>query len=121
MTAGTVTRPLTDEDIETLETLALRHKPGCDVPFIAGVLSHSGFTPQKMQDAWEAFQEAVHIRESLSVRGGKPWFEVYDHVDLRGREDSNQGAAIQMAVNAADEARNHFVFGGPLRKAEEPR
>ncbi|HUZ54441.1 MAG TPA: hypothetical protein VMU94_18195 [Streptosporangiaceae bacterium] len=113
MTAKTVTRPrpLTDEDIETLDTLALRHKPGCDVPFIAGVLACRRFSPQELQAAWEAFQDAVIWRQMLST-DQRRWCE-YRSESALPAAPTLQEAAIQLACAEADEARSHFVFGGP--------
>ena len=113
MTAETVTRPrpLSDEDIEALDTMAMWEKPGSDVPFLAGVLACPRFTPQELQAAWEAFQDAVMWRQSLST-DQRPWFEFRSESALPPAS-TLQEAAIQLACAEVDEARNHFVFGRP--------
>lgn len=112
MTTETVTRarPLTDEDIEALDTMAMWEKPGSDVPFLAGVLAYRGFTPQQMQEAWGAFQDAVIWRQLLST-DQRPWFEFRGESAL-APAGSLQEAAVQLACAEVDEARQHFVFGG---------
>ena len=114
MTAETVTRPrpLSDEDIEALDTMAMWEKPGSDVPFLAGVLACPRFTPQELQAAWEAFQDAVMWRESLST-DARPWFE-YRAESALPAAPCLQSAAIQLACAEVDETRNHFAFGGPV-------
>ena len=64
-----------------------------------------------MQDAWEAFQEAVIWREALAT-GSRHWCERFSESALPPG-DGPASAALELACNVADEARNHFVFGGP--------
>ena len=113
MTAETAARPrpLTKEDIETLDTLALWTPPADGIPFIAAALAWPGFTIRERDDAWGAFQEAMLILETLGT-GERAWFEYRSEYALPPGP-SKQEAAIELACNVADEARNHFVFGGP--------
>jgi hypothetical protein len=109
--AAAAPRAITSDDIETLDTLALWSPPALGVPFIAGAMSWPGFTAQQMQEAWEAFQEAIEWREGLAT-GMRHWCERWDE-DALPPGDGPQAAAIQLACEVADEARNHLLHGGP--------
>ena len=106
------TAALSASDLEVLETLALWHPPdGC--PFAAGAMAWAGFgsDPERLEEAWQAYAEAVRDREALAL-GDKPWFIRFDEAALPPGM-AQQDAAIDLACNIADEALNHFLHGGP--------
>lgn len=112
MTAEAVPISCVAIDVETLDTLALWSPVADGIPFAAGAMSWPGFTPQQMQGAWEAFQEAVMIREALGT-GVRHWVEMYSEEDLPPNSDGPMAAATDLACTVADEARNHLLYGGP--------
>lgn len=104
-------RPLSASDVEALDILALRTDPAEGIPFIAGVLSCPSFTLQQMEEAWQAYQEAVRWRDALT-NGIRDWSEKYKEADLPAGGTPSE-AALELARTVADEARNHLMNGGP--------
>lgn len=96
---------------ELLTSLAMHCDLAGEVPFLAAVLSHDGFTVQELRDAWYALVEAIRWREALAT-GSRHWAEVYDEADLP-RGGSPSEAALDLACMVADEALHHFLAGGP--------
>ena len=111
MTTAIRTDALTADEEKTLDFLALSTPPGDGMPLFAAAMASATLTDREQGDAWEAFQEAVLIREALGTQE-RMWFEYKAEYALPPGP-CKQEAAIHLAGVVADEARNHFVNGGP--------
>lgn len=104
-------RIITEDDAETLRTLALW--AGDECPFAAGAMAWHGYgsDPEGLEDAWQQWREAYRRLSDLSGPRERAWFEVYDYADIWGAEGTEQENAIQMAASEADDALDRFLHG----------